>query len=517
MTKNGKTTLIFACTSNDEGFFAFPKATFSDYGKLFVLDYANDRIAVMDNGVSYVKIKRPVAMTADYAGNFYVYGKEGLFKIHANELYSSLEKTEYGGGEITSMTYSRGKLYFVIGGKAYYLDGNKPVYVCDAIKVRSEYFGGEMYFLRDDGIYKTDYEYPSVTVTEVTDFDVAPDGNFYVLKNNKILKFSPNGEELSSVNADENASALHISAVSNDYTDFGDLVITCSSMHKIYNLRPDDEISVPQADLQYTDTDNVIRTVLKETYVYENPCSVSVAARVPAGATVITGKYDLYETERMSYVLYEDFSGLKTGYIYKGLLSQPKAESAPEKTSGRTLYDNTALYRFPSARGEKLLSNIGKNVSVTVLPFCDYSYDGVEWYKVRYGSATGFIPKDMLSTGKYVSDDERPQYNAKLTKDAEIYDNVGRVYVPIGTVLSSGTDVEIVGVFDQGSEYTPIKYFDEEKGLCEGYVLTSTLTSYSVTPLQIIGIVCVGIIAVLLIAVCVIKFARKHRRQLNKR
>lgn len=509
--------LIFACTSGDEGYFAFPEAVVTDYGKLFALDYANDRIAVMENGIAYINIRRPVAMTADYAGNLYIYGKDGLFKTNVNSLSAPAEKMPYSGGAVTSMTYSGGTLYLVSGGKAYSYSGGETRFVCDADIVRSEYFGGEMYFLRGDGIYKTGYDYPTVKITGVTDFDVAADGSIYVLKDGDITKYSQKGEAMENFAAEEGASALSISVVTNDYTDYGDIIITCTAMHKIYNLRPSTPIAVPEANLQYTDTDSIIRTALEATYIYEYPCSVSKTASVPAGATLITGKYDLYETERMSYVLYEDFSGLKTGYIYKGMLSLPAEEKTPSASDGRTLYDNTALYRFPSAKAEKLLDNIGKNVSVSILPFSDYSHDGVVWLKVRYGANTGFVAKDMISTGKYVSGDERPQYNAKLTKEAEIYDETGGVYVPTGYKLPSGTDVEIVGIFDQSSRYTAIKYFDEEKGLREGYVLTAALTSYAITVPQIIGIVCVGIIAILLVSVCVIRFAGKRRRQLSKK
>ena len=219
----------------------------------------------------------------------------------------------------------------------------------------------------------------------------------------------------------------------------------------------------------------------------------------------------------MSYVLYEDFSGLKTGYMYKGILSQPAKETTPTETSGRTLYDNTALYRFPTSRGDILVDNIGKNVSVTILPFSKYVYDGVEWLKIRVGDSIGFVAKDMISTGIYVPTDERPQYNATLTKTSQVYDKVNDVYVPIGYTLPSGSDVEIVGVFDQGSEYTLVKYFDSSLGLREGYVETDALNSYSITPLQIIGLLCVGLIAILLISVCIIKFAGKRKRQLSKK
>ena len=123
----------------------------------------------------------------------------------------------------------------------------------------------------------------------------------------------------------------------------------------------------------------------------------------------------------------------------------------------------------------------------------------------------------MISTGQYIPTDERPQYNASLTKDAQIYDKINDVFVPTGYTLPSGSDVEIIGVFDQGSEYTHIKYFDDRLGLREGYVPTSALTSYSITPLQIIGLCCAGIIALLLISVCIIKFAGKRKRQLNRR
>lgn len=80
-----QTTLIFACTSADKGYFAFPRAAASDYGKLFVLDYANDRVAVMEDDITYIDIKRPTAMTADYSGSLYVAGKEGLFRVNVNQ------------------------------------------------------------------------------------------------------------------------------------------------------------------------------------------------------------------------------------------------------------------------------------------------------------------------------------------------------------------------------------------------------------------------------------------------
>lgn len=81
-------------------------------------------------------------------------------------------------------------------------------------------------------------------------------------------------------------------------------------------------------------------------------------------------------------------------------------------------------------------------------------------------------------------------------------------------MLKSGTPVEIVGIFDQNSKYTEIRYFDQEKGVRTCYVLTETLVTYSITPLQIIGLVGVGIIAVLLVIVFVVKFASKRKRML---
>ena len=84
-----------------------------------------------------------------------------------------------------------------------------------------------------------------------------------------------------------------------------------------------------------------------------------------------------------------------------------------------------------------------------------------------------------------------------------------------GNSLKAGTDVETVGMFDQNSKYTKIRYFDTEKGVRECYVLTETLTSYSITPLQIIGLIGVGVIAILLVTVCVIKFAGKRKRMLS--
>ena len=509
-------TLIFACTSSDKGYFAFPRGAASDYGKLFILDYANDRVAVMEDDIAYIPVKRPTAITADYAGNLYIAGKEGLFVIDVNTL-TGLAPVSYSGGSINSITYSEGALYYTSEGKAYRLEDGESVYVCDALAVRSEYFGGKLYFLRSDGIYKADYSYPSVSTQGAVDFDVAADGSIYVLKDGKITQYTDAGDLVAEYPAEEGAAAICVSLVTNNYTDFGDIVVTCPDMHKVYNVKLSQTSSLPSADLQYTDTDGIIRTALENAYIYSYPCSVSKVAAVPAGATLIVGKYDLYETERMSYVLYEDFSGLKTGYIYKGLLSEPFAESAPSESSGRTLYDNTALYRFPTSRGDALVDNIGKNVAVTILPFTDYSYDGVQWLKVRCNGNTGFVAKDMISTGQYIPTDERPQYNASLTKDAQIYDKINDVFVPTGYTLPSGSDVEIIGVFDQGSEYTHIKYFDDRLGLREGYVPTSALTSYSITPLQIIGLCCAGIIALLLISVCIIKFAGKRKRQLNRR
>lgn len=516
LISGGQTTLIFACTSADKGYFAFPRAAASDYGKLFVLDYANDRVAVMEDDITYIDIKRPTAMTADYSGSLYVAGKEGLFRVNVNQP-DNVVPVNYPGGAIDSITFAENSLYYTTDGKAYRLTDGESAYVCDALRVRSEYFGGKIYFLKQDGIYKADYSYPTVSVSGAADFDVTSDGSIFVLKDDAVTKYSDQGEFIASYKTEADASAISVSLVTNNYTDYGNIVVTCSSMHKVYNMDVGEQSSLPSANLQYTDTDGIIRTTLEDAYIYQYPCSVSKVALVPAGSTVIAGKYNLYETERMSYVLYEDFSGLKTGYMYKGILSQPAKETTPTETSGRTLYDNTALYRFPTSRGDILVDNIGKNVSVTILPFSKYVYDGVEWLKIRVGDSIGFVAKDMISTGIYVPTDERPQYNATLTKTSQVYDKVNDVYVPIGYTLPSGSDVEIVGVFDQGSEYTLVKYFDSSLGLREGYVETDALNSYSITPLQIIGLLCVGLIAILLISVCIIKFAGKRKRQLSKK
>lgn len=514
-TTDGVTSLVFACTSSETGYFAFPGTAYSDYGKLFVPDYANDRIAVMGESISYLDVKRPVALASDYSGNLYVYGKQGLFAYNANKLDTRPLALSYSGGAISSLAYGKKGLYALSGGKVYLYADGELTYVCDALKMRTEYFGGQLYVLQSDGVYKADGDYPTVKLSGIEDFDVSNDGSVYCLKNGEISRYSADGELIFTKNTDKNASSFSLSVVTNKYTDFGDIVITCKKTHRVFNYKPDSPAVAPEADLTYTDTTDIIRTVTDDASVYQSPNSIKNLGKIPSGATVIVGKYNLYETERMSYVLYEAEDGLKEGYIYKGLVGEAKKEHLPEFTTARTLYENTAVYRFPTAGGKKLIENVGKNVQINVLSFCDYEHNGVKWLKVSYNSQIGFIARDMLATNQTIPDDERPQYNASLKKDADIYDVVGGIYVMTGNSLKAGTDVETVGMFDQNSKYTKIRYFDTEKGVRECYVLTETLTSYSITPLQIIGLIGVGVIAILLVTVCVIKFAGKRKRMLS--
>ncbi len=505
---NNVNTLIFGCTSSDKGYFAFPKTTYSDYGKLYVLDYANDRVAVMENDVNYISIKRPTAITSDYSGNIYVAGKEGIFTV--DESGSIIKTTASDKSSITSMAYSNDEIYFVADGKLY--KGWNFEYIADADKICAEYFKGKLYVLRNGGIYSLEDNLPIVGQNEILDFDSTHDGRIFAIKKGELLTYNHKGELLYSSKISESASSVSVSMVTNAYTDFGNIIVTCSDLHKVYNLVPDEIVAMPEPDLSYTDTDSIIRTILDNAFIYENPCSINKLCSVKTGERIIVGKYALYETNRMSYVLYEDFSGLKAGYVYKGLIGDAEKETVPVATSASTLYDNTALYRFPSAKSEKIISKINKGAKIQLLNFCDYEYDGITWFKVRYDNKTGFISKDMLSFAAQNSDEQRPQYNAKLTSASAVYENIGGVYVETGDYLNNGDSVEIVGIFDQGQKYTLVKYFDSVSGTKEGYVLTSSLTTYEITPLQIIGLICVGVILLMLIAVCILKFTSRRKR-----
>ena len=514
-TENGLTSLVFACTGNQPGFYAFPGASYSDYGKLFVADYANDRIAVMDDSVSYIDFARPIALTSDYSGVLYVYGKDGLFSFRADNLSEPPIAFPYSGGKITSMTFGAKGLFVLTDGKAYSYDDGELTFVCNAKKIKAEYFGGQLYYLTDGGIFKEDDDYPLVKGDDIVDFDVAADKSIYCLRKGEISCYSAEGDLIFSEKTDENATAFTLSVLSNAYTDFGDLVVTCRQTHRAFNFKPPVASSAPVADLSYTDTGDVIRVTNGDAFIYRSPNSTEKLGKIPSGSTIIVGKYNLYETERMSYVLYEDADGLKEGYVYKGLIGKAKKERAPEFSTARTLYENTALYKFPSAGSVKLLDGVGKNVQVKVLNFADYEANGVKWLKVSYGSQIGYMARDMLATNTVNPSDERPQYNADLKKDAYIYDVVGGEYVNTGNVLKSGTSVEIVGIFDQNTKYTKVRYFDNEKGIRECFVPTETLVSYSVTPLQVIGLIGVGVIVILLVCVLVIRFAAKRKRMLS--
>lgn len=513
-TSGDQTSLVFACAGNQTGFFAFPGMTYSDYGKLFVADYANNRIAAMSDKIEYIDITRPTAIASNYSGTLYAYGKRGLFAFNADKIDEQPTSLPYSGGAITSLAYGKNGLYILTDGKIYLYDEGELTFIRNALKVKTEYFGGQMYYLTENGVYKDGTDYAVVRQSGILDFDIGADKSLFCLTKGEISRYTDEGELLFTNRVDENATNITLSVLTNDYTDFGDVVVTCTSLHKVFNFKPSSSAEAPVADLTYTDTNGIIRTVTNDANVYLSPNSTKVLGKIPSGSTVIVGKYNLYETERMSYVLYEDKAGLKEGYVYKGLIGNSKPEHDPEFTTARTLYENTALYRFPSAGGAKLSDNVGKNVQVKILPFADYEADGVTWLKVSCGSQIGFIARDMLATNTVTPDDERPQYNADLKKDADIYDVVAGEYVITGNTLKSGTPVEIVGIFDQNSKYTEIRYFDQEKGVRTCYVLTETLVTYSITPLQIIGLVGVGIIAVLLVIVFVLKFASKRKRML---
>lgn len=511
--RDGEANMMFGCIGKDDGHFAFPGSTYTDFGKLFVLDYANDRIAMLENEYEYIDVRRPSAITSDYSGNLYIKGKDGLFKYNmSTKDVSNLSCTL---SSISQMAYSDGCVYLLSGGKVYSYADEAAEYICQAQKIRAEYFSGDMFIMNERGIYSMTDQVLIVNQQDMIDFDIAPDRSFYVIRDGMLENYSSKGELLYSTEVDDKATAVSISVVSNEFVSFGDIIITCTDKHKVYTVTPQKVASIPEPDLQYTDTNSILRLSTGDTYIYENPCSIKKICKVNTGSTLIVGKYDLYETNRMSYVLYEEFSGLKSGYIYKGFLSEPIEEKNPEYTKGTTLYENTAVYRFPSAQSEKLIESAGKNAEVAILPFCDYSYEGISWYKVRYNNKTGFIAKDMLTTNKIISGDERPQYNAKLNHSSSVYIlslSAGE-YIDTGITLETGTDVEVIGIFDQNTQYTQIKYFDQKEGVQTGYILTKSLSSYMSTPLQTIGLICVGVVVLLLISVCAVRFVTKRKNR----
>jgi len=512
VNEEGKSELVFACTGSDNGYFSFPVASYTDFGRLFVLDYANDRVAVYDDTLSYIKAQRPVAITSDYSGNLYISHKNGISVYD-----SALNKTKdiacpYGIAD--SLAFSDGKIFLTAGGKIYSYDGTFSQALGSAKKIKSEYFGGKIYSLTDKGVVALDSGATVVSESNAVDFDVDYLGAVYILKDGKITKFI-SGAADGTIDAPKSASAISLSTVTNAYVDYGNIVVTETTAHSVVNVKNDWAAAIPNPNLQLTDTTQIIRTALGDCYLYESPCSNATVCKIEKDQTVIVGKYTLFETARMSYALVETDDGLKSGYMYKGLLSQPEPDVQPSSAGGTTVFDNTALFRFPSGSSEKLIDSIGKGAYVTLLPFAAYECDGIEWYRVRYDAAGktyfGFIAKDMLSFSEYTPSNERPQYNAKLKVTTALYNPLGETYVENGKTLPKGTEVEVVGVYDANREFTRIKYYDNLTGVKEAYVRTVALEYYTVTPLQIIGLISVGVVVILIIIVFAIKYTSRRK------
>lgn len=173
-----------------------------------------------------------------------------------------------------------------------------------------------------------------------------------------------------------------------------------------------------------------------------------------------------------------------------------------------TVLTHTNLYSLPSKIGDEVnevLRVIPDNSRLEVLSsLCDYSSLNTNYLLVKVNNQTvGFIDRDrVVAIGENA---ELVLTNAKVMRNnSEIFASTDENRETIMT-LNKGVRVKVVGKRDTISNFTKIRFNDEEGNEIEGYIYTYNLEYDAWSTLQIIGVILILINVILLVIIIIIK------------
>ncbi len=392
-----------------------------------------------------------------------------------------------------SSTYKNGEKIYDIGGLLAIAPSKKDIY---------NFF--------DNQVYKNGE--PTSIICKGKAFDVDGIGNIYVLTSNDIKAFTVDGIQTATYfhNAQEPVD-LDISYETNT---LGKLSVVDRYGHNVIFVDADVYIPTFSSKDEKVD-DELLRSVTSSTPVFSDLNRSKIVAKIPAESIVICPNFNIECDDYLAYVSIKTATDLISGYVEKTMLSDAILGSTPRYNVAKTLYDNVTLHSLPCGLQEfdnnfvKIISN--KNTEFNLIS--KYNIFDSDWYKAEYDGSIGYVNATQIQLGGYVPE-VYPDTNAKLIKASAVYDIINGSYVEDTIFLAKDTSVEVVGVFDSNTEYTQIRYYDNEAGgtrTC--YVKTASLKYDYVTFEQQFALIAVIILSVSTIIVIIIFTKHRHKKR----
>ncbi len=516
LISDGKAVLAAAKLSGEIGFYDTPSFVAARMGNVYICDTANNRVEVRDKqNVSYLAFDFPTAVCVDNTNAVFVAHAGGVTKIDMHD------RTTYDVTNVKALTCDKDNRVIALSdGKLMLVDSGEQIGEACGVTALGTTYGGELVYAVGNVVHFAETSFTAVGEVNSICFDNADSGYYSASDGDAwgIYKHTADGET-KLISTEGKSSVALLRAPSGEYRR-GDILVADSVAAHVFTisaqaagtLMPPSETTVDSAD-----SENIIRTAAACT-MYSDMTESEVKYYIPEGAAVMTVKYDVTEDATFSYVAYDAIGGdLVYGYVYRAVLSDPLPYVMPDAAVGTVYQDGAAIYALPSASSDKLVSDMVYGDELTILPFADYQNNNVGWYRVRSGNGVvGYAAKASVSLRGFNPDGVRPQYNGEIVAvggavSAKAYELKSGEYVELGVDILAGTKIEVVGNFDTSKKYTKIKFFDEELGTRECYVLTEFVHYNSVSIVQIVAIVLACVVGALTIATLVIVCTRKKK------
>lgn len=520
---DGTEKIIFASDSSEVGFYSAPKSAVSRFSHTFIADYLNNRVAdVSKNGTTYMSFIRPTAVAIDNFNNLFVahsFGKISIVKDGKITDYYALD------GVISALACdNENNLYAQIGAKLIKISNGEKTELADGVTCFTTSFDGSTVYYANGNALKTldgnTFKYASKTIVSVC---LDASGNAFFVIDGTLVRVDMNGKEMLVCELPSSASSVALSKAKTAICDYGDIILVDEDNCRVWAINgAESGVALPSLTPTLTPYDDgaIIRTVLGDCALYATTLEDEVKFNVKKGASVIVAKYDVPQASGLAFCYYEDAisKSLIGGYVFKCYLSDPIEFVSPVEKEGVLYVGSANLYAFPSIYSDKLVEDMPKGTTLTLLDFAPYESNDGKWYKaVTADGKIGYVIKNAVSVRGFVPDAVRPQYNAVIVESngsavASVYVKNGNTMVKIpDTTLLIGTKVEVVGSFDTSEKYTKIIYFDEELGSLTCYVETDYIEYNSFSIVQVVAIVIVVVTVALLAFLLIRMYMRKRK------
>ncbi len=485
--------------------FSFPRSIDSNANYIYVVDekgisqysYSNNKFVEIKNiataNVSNVTTTALPNEKVYYSINSNVYLNEEIIYSAENVI---IDVAIDGDSNIyystNDATYKNGVKIYDVGGILAIAPSKKDVYV----------FSGGM-------LYKNG-EITNITNSSAISFDVDGNGNVYFLKSNSIDCHSYDGSLIMTI--PHNAKKPADVKICYEQNKLGKLAIVDQLGHNVIFVNADAYVPSFSADETTADSE-LVRSTLVDTPLFSDINRSKIITTIKASTLLLCYSYELECNDFLAYVSYKNGNTLVSGYVKRTDLSNATLGKTPRYNTAKTFYDNVILHTLPYGlqEGDNKIVQLILNTNTEINLISKYNVYGEDWYKAEYDGSVGYVSANQIQLGSYVPT-VRPDTNAKLIKVAAVYDKIDGKYVEDGIFLNQNTEIQVIGVFDSNTEYTQIKYYDDEAGgtrTC--YVKTNTLKYDYVTFEQQFALIAVIILSVSMVIVMIIFAKRKQK------